>query len=115
MVDSYTFAAADSYAVVATDPCAVVAVDSYTLVATDSCAVVAVDSYALAVVDSYMLVAADSYALAAVDSQTTLQMVDNNFGFHNEARKDTYYIVNMYPHYIGTYFAVHMDLLADIH
>ncbi|EEL06976.1 Spore coat protein [Bacillus cereus BDRD-ST196] len=114
---------ADSYAVVATDPCAVVAVDSYTLVATDSCAVVAVDSYALAVVDSYTLVAtdsyalaaADSYALAAVDSQTTLQMVDNNFGFHNEARKDTYYIVNMYPHYIGTYFAVHMDLLADIH
>ncbi|EEM00194.1 Spore coat protein [Bacillus mycoides DSM 2048] len=99
MVDSYTFAAADSYAVVATDPCAVVAVDSYTLVATDSCAVVAVDSY----------------ALAAVDSQKILQMVDNNFGFHNEARKDTYYIANMYPHYIGTYFAVHMDLLADIH
>jgi len=99
VVDSYTFAAADSYAVVATDPCAVVAVDSY----------------ALAVVDSYMLVAVDSYALAAVDSQTTLQMVDNNFGFHNEARKDTYYIANMYPHYIGTYFAVHMDLLADIH
>ncbi|WP_413773223.1 spore coat protein [Bacillus cereus] len=85
------------------------------VVATDSRALVAVDSYMVVATDSRALVAIDSYVLAAVDSQTTLQMADNNFDFHNEARKDTYYIVNMYPHYIGTYFAVHMGLLADIH
>ncbi|EEK84863.1 Spore coat protein [Bacillus thuringiensis serovar tochigiensis BGSC 4Y1] len=41
-------------------------------------------------------------------------MAGNNFDFHNEVRKDTYYNVNMYPYYIGTYFAVHMDWIADI-